>query len=280
MKNLLTGQENTWCPGCGHFAGLSAIHKVIEESDIPQENFVLTYDIGCSSNIAGYTKVYTLKTLHGRSVIAGAGVHLANQKLKVISFAGDGGTMCEAPNHLIHCARHNFDMTFIMQNNQIFGLTTGQSTATSQKSAKTSSQPYGTVSRPLNPSLLVLTSGGTFIARVFSNETAKVLDSVRRAINHRGFSFVEILQPCVTFAPTAFQEALKLKKDLPENYNAKSYEEAFKYLSDKSAIYSGIFYINEEEKTYIDNIYYENKGENLLDVKPVDISHLAKELFY
>lgn len=197
MENLQTKAINTWCPGCTNFAILAAFKKVMES--YKKEDIVIVSDIGCSSKITDYLNLNSFNSLHGRSVSTGSGIKLGNPNLKIIVFIGDGGLLNEGISHLIHLAKRNSDITVLMHNNRLFALTTGQFTAVSPKDLKTRSTPEGIIEDPLNPLQLMLDSKATFIARSFSSKIDHLSLIIKKAIDHEGFSFVEILQPCISF---------------------------------------------------------------------------------
>lgn len=200
--NLETTCPNTWCPGCGDFGVLMAFKKAITsmiESGIPKENIVIVGDIGCSSKIADYLNLSSFIGLHGRAISLSEGIKLANPDLKVFAFIGDGGCLDEGISHLIHAAKRNSNINVIMHNNRLFALTTGQFTAATPKGLKTRSTPYGTIEEPLNVLELLLAANASFIARGYSSKVEDLKDLILETEKHQGFSFLEVLQPCVSF---------------------------------------------------------------------------------
>jgi 2-oxoglutarate/2-oxoacid ferredoxin oxidoreductase subunit beta len=202
MIDLGTRAPNTWCPGCGNFAILNAVKAVINslaEEGVPVENVVMVSGIGCHAKIVDYVKVNSFYSLHGRVFPPATGIKLANPSLKVIGHAGDGDAYGEGIEHLIFAAKRNIDITAIIHNNRVYGLTTGQYTPTSPLGFKGRSTPLGTQERPLNPLELMLASGATFIARGTSHGLELLKRIFKEAILHRGFSIVDVLQVCVTY---------------------------------------------------------------------------------
>lgn len=200
--NLGTSAPNTWCPGCGNFAILNAIKTVLGELNaegVPLENIVLVSGIGCHAKIVDYLNVNSFYSLHGRSVPAAEGIRLANPKVKVIGFAGDGDAYGEGIEHLIFAAKRNIDITMIIHNNRVYGLTTGQYTPTSPLSFRGRSTPQGTLEGPLNPLEVMLASGATCLARGTSHGIELLKKIFKQAILHKGFSLVDVLQVCVTY---------------------------------------------------------------------------------
>jgi len=215
MKDLSTYAKNTWCPGCGNFAilnSIKAILSVLNEEGFPLENVVLVSGIGCHAKIVDYINVNSFYAIHGRVVPVATGIKLAKPGLKVIGFAGDGDAYGEGLEHLIFAAKRNIDITMIIHNNRVYGLTTGQYTPTSPLGFRGRSTPKGTIELPLNPLELILASGATFVARGYSHGMELLKKIFKEAITHKGFSFIDVLQVCVTFF------------NMYEYYNKKVYE--------------------------------------------------------
>ena len=204
--NLLTKIKITWCPGCTNFGSLAAFKGAIEDlvknNELKKENIVVGSDIGCNSKITDYLNLNSFCGLHGRVVPLSSGIKIANQNLKIIAFEGDGGAYAEGIAHLIHAAKRNINLTLIIHNNQTFALTTGQFTPTSPKGFKGKSTPEGSPEEPFNPLFLMLSAGATFIARSYALEIKKTQEIIKEAIRHQGFSFLEIIQPCISFNDT------------------------------------------------------------------------------
>jgi len=200
--NLNTYAQNTWCPGCGNFAIFNAIKAVLSslaEEGTPLENVVLVAGIGCHGKIVDYINVNSFYSLHGRAVPAAEGIKLAKPGLKVIGFAGDGDAYGEGIEHLIFAAKRNIDITMIIHNNRVYGLTTGQYTPTSPLGYRGRSTPLGTTEPPINPLEVMLSSGASFIARGTSHGMELLKKIFKEAIMHKGFSLVDVLQVCVTY---------------------------------------------------------------------------------
>jgi len=202
MRDLDTHARNDWCPGCGNFAILNAVKAVLKElneAGTPLDDIVLVGGIGQHAKILDYVNVNSFYSLHGRAVPAAEGIKLANPRLKVIVFSGDGDAYGEGIEHLVFAAKRNIDLTVIVHDNRVYALTTGQSTPTSPRGFKSRSTPGGTLDRPLNPLELMLASGATYLARGYSGRLPLLKDLVKAAVLHRGFALVETLQVCVTF---------------------------------------------------------------------------------
>jgi len=200
-KDFNTTNKQTWCPGCGNFGTEVALKGALAELGLSPEKVVLVFDIGCSGNANNWYRAYTFHSLHGRSIPLAEGIKLANHEETVIVFGGDGGIYAEGGNHLIHAARRNIDITCIVANNQIYGLTTGQASPTSNLGFKTKTTPEGVVEAPLQPLALTLaiSQETSFVARGFAGDISHLQKIIVEAIKHKGFSLVDVLQPCVTF---------------------------------------------------------------------------------
>jgi 2-oxoglutarate ferredoxin oxidoreductase subunit beta len=188
-----------WCPGCGDFSVLNALQKALYELGLPPYQVLVISGIGCSSNLPGFINAYGMHTLHGRSLAVATGAKLANHELKVIATGGDGDGYGIGGNHFIHTMRRNVDLTYIVMNNQIYGLTTGQTSPTSSKGMKTKSTPHGNVENPINPMPMAMVAGATYVARGFSGKQKHLIELMKGAIMHRGFALIDVFSPCVTY---------------------------------------------------------------------------------
>lgn len=188
-----------WCPGCGDFGVLAAVQKALVELQIPGHEVVTISGIGCSSNFPGFIETYGMHTLHGRALPVATGMKMANHELTVLVTGGDGDGFGIGGNHFAHAMRRNVDLTYIVMDNQIYGLTTGQTSPTSSVGMKTKSTPFGNVEGPIHPIASALACGATFVARGFSADQKHLTELLRQAIEHKGFSFVDVFSPCVTY---------------------------------------------------------------------------------
>lgn len=202
--NLNTYAKNTWCPGCGNFGILAAFKQVIVElSDIiKKEQFVVLTGIGCHGKIYDYVNLNGFYCLHGRAIPVATGIKMANTSLYPIVFSGDGDVYGEGFSHVVFAAKRNSDITLIVHNNLVYGLTTGQFTPTSPKGYRGKSTPKGSIEEPINPLQILLVSNATFVGRTFSGDVKHMKEIIKSAIVHKGFSIVEILQPCISFFDT------------------------------------------------------------------------------
>ena len=188
-----------WCPGCGDFSVLAALQTALFELGLQPHQVCVISGIGCSSNLPGYINTYGMHTLHGRSLAVATGVKLGNHELKVICTGGDGDGYGIGGNHFVHTMRRNVDLTYIVMDNQIYGLTTGQVSPTSVKGMKTKSTPYGSVENPINPIPMAIVGGATYVARAFSGKQKHMVEMIKGAIQHKGFALVDVFSPCVTY---------------------------------------------------------------------------------
>jgi 2-oxoglutarate ferredoxin oxidoreductase subunit beta len=204
-KDFVTDQEVRWCPGCGDYSILAAVQGVLPGLGIPRENYVFVSGIGCSSRFPYYMKTFGFHTIHGRAPAVATGVKVARPELSVWIVTGDGDALSIGGNHIIHLIRRNVDVTVLMFNNRIYGLTKGQYSPTSEFGKRTKSSPYGTVDHPFNPISLALGADATFVARTVDVYPQHLKETIARAAAHRGTSFVEIYQNCNIFNDGAFK---------------------------------------------------------------------------
>lgn len=251
-NNLNTIATKTWCPGCSNFLIEAAVKSIIleiaEEKKIPLENFVLVSGIGCHAKIVDYINLNSFYAIHGRVLPLATGIKLSNPELKVIGFQGDGDAYNEGMEHLIFAAKRNTDIVAIIHNNRTFALTTGQFTATSPKNFLGKSTPKGSLEQPINPIELMLASGATFVARAYATDVSHLKKIIKKAIEHKGFAFIDVLQPCVSFFNNYqfYNERVYRLED--ENHDLKNYAQAliqakrWDYSSEDKKIPIGVFY--------------------------------------
>jgi len=199
VKDYASPVKPTWCPGCGDFGILNAVKQGLVQAGLAPHEVLVVSGIGCGSKLPDYARVNGFMTLHGRPVPVATGARLANHDLKVLTVHGDGDSMGLGMGHFIHTARRNLDITDIIQNNQIYGLTKGQYSPTSDPGFITSTSPDGSAEMAANPLALALAAGGTFLARGFAGDVKGLAVLIAQAVQHKGYSLLDILQPCVTF---------------------------------------------------------------------------------
>ncbi len=256
----------TWCPGCGNFIIWQAIKTALTELEIPSHKLMLSYGIGCAGNMANNIKGYAFHSLHGRALPILVGAKLANHKLTAIAVTGDGDAYGEGLNHLIHTARANADITYIVNNNRSYSLTTGQSSPTSGKGYITKTTPWGEVKKPINPIALTLSAGASFVARGFVGDIKQLTELIKKGINHKGFSHIDVLQPCITFNKVNTLEYYKEKVhkiEEEDNYDAKDKLKALEKTEETEKLPIGVFY--EEDRPNYESTFPQLEKEALVE---------------
>jgi 2-oxoglutarate ferredoxin oxidoreductase subunit beta len=224
MDDLVTYAENTWCPGCGNFGILNAFKRAVgrlEERGIRRERISISAGIGCHAKIFDYLGLCGLYSIHGRSMATVQGMKIAAPELVVIAFAGDGDALGEGLAHMVFAAKRNADITVIVHDNGVYGLTTGQFTPTSPRGFRGRSTPRGSIEEPLNPVVLMLEAGATFAARGYSGKVDHLAGLIVEAVEHEGFSFIQVLQPCVTFNDTYkdYNARVAIMEEIPATHD-------------------------------------------------------------
>ena len=253
MKNI----DIAWCPGCGNFAILNIMKKALNELEIPQEKLVMVSGIGQAAKTPQYMKSSFFNGLHGRSLPAAMAIKAVNPELTVIAESGDGCTYGEGGNHFIHNIRRNPDITNIVHNNMIYGLTKGQASPTSRKGFETPVQTHGVILEPFNPIAVAIALGASFVARAFTGNMEKSVEIVKKAIRHKGYALVDIFQPCVTFNNLNNMKWFREHTyDLDDSYNPEDRVAAFEKALEDDKFPIGVIYINSEKKS----TFEENTG--------------------
>jgi 2-oxoglutarate ferredoxin oxidoreductase subunit beta len=256
-KDYKSDLKPIWCPGCGDFGVLGAIHRALAAVGRPPHEIAFVSGIGCSSRIPGYTTVYGFNSVHGRALPIAQGIKMANPDLLVLVAGGDGDGFSIGGGHVAHAVRRNVDMTYIVMDNQIYGLTKGQLSPTSHKGAKTVSSAFGSLEGPINPVLQVLGYGAGFVAQGTPADMAGLADVIEEAIRFPGFAFVNVQSPCVTFGEPETQ--LKAQKGIMESLAGLGHDPADRLKAMGLAqaygtkLHTGVFYRNPSpEATYTD----------------------------
>ncbi|MEM4188058.1 MAG: thiamine pyrophosphate-dependent enzyme [Candidatus Hadarchaeum sp.] len=253
MKDFDTPTKNTWCPGCNNFGILVAAKQVLAElvnsGEVKPEEVVVLSGVGCHGKISDYLRVNSFYCLHGRVLPPAMGIKVANQRLKVIAFAGDGDAYAEGISHVVHAARRNLDVTLIVHDNEVFALTTSQVTPTTKIGFRTKSAPKGSFETPLNPLQLMLACGATFVARGFSGDSKHLKGLMLEAVRHHGFSFIDVIQECVTFNPIREKYAPKMYDLNKEGHDDTNFSAAWSKAGETDRIPLGVFY-RVEKQTY------------------------------
>ena len=276
--NFNNTSKISWCPGCGNFSIIAALKKALIVHGRNPEDIVLVGDIGCSSKITDYVEVNTFTGLHGRAVPAAEGIKLANHDLEVIAIGGDGGLYAEGGNHIIHAARRNINITLIVNDNQIYGLTKGQYSPTTEHGYISGPTPDGAIETPINPLFVALASGATFVARGFAGDNVQLADIFAKAIAHKGFGIVDVLSPCVSFNKVNTLLSYKdrvYKLEDEETYDKTNLTQALEKVRELAdRVPTGILY-QVSQPTYEDQIKVLQNGplvgQNVgsIDIKPL-----------
>jgi 2-oxoglutarate ferredoxin oxidoreductase subunit beta len=270
-----SGRRPVWCAGCGDYGVLNSIINAFAEQKLDPTNLAVASGIGCSSRLPGYLKAYGFHGAHGRAVPVACGIKAANPKLKVLTVGGDGDGFSIGGGHVSHACRRNIDITYIVMDNEIYGLTKGQVSPTSPVGARAKSNPLGTIESPINPMLLVLAYGATFVARGYASQPKQLVKLIADGMRHPGFSFIHVLSPCVTFNKAAGYDFFKERvQDLPADHKTDDLMGAMKFASDESRFYTGLFY-QAERTEYTAGI--ERAGRKFDTQPPVDTEALIKQ---
>ncbi|MBI3980113.1 MAG: 2-oxoacid:ferredoxin oxidoreductase subunit beta [Chloroflexi bacterium] len=254
VKDYRSDVRPTWCPGCGDFGVLSATFKALAQLQLKLHETVVVSGIGCSSRIPYFLRTYGLHGLHGRSLPLAQGVKLANPALTVVAFGGDGDLFSIGAGHMPHAANRNVDITCVLMDNAIYGLTKGQTSPTSPAGHKTKSTPYGSVAQPLNPVLLALSYGASFVARAYSAKPQQLTEILVRAIRHKGFAFVAVESPCTEFNNT-FNYLDSVVEDLPPDHDVTDLGRAIELARHETRKHLGVFY-QVERPTFEEAAYH------------------------
>lgn len=251
-----SGLKPVWCPGCGDYGVLNALCQVYHRLGLKPEETMIFSGIGCSSRITGYLKSYGFNSVHGRALPIAMGAKLARPKLNVIAAGGDGDAFSIGIGHFPHACRRNIDMTYIVMDNHIYGLTKGQLSPTSPHDMLTTTSKFGSIETPINPIILAIGCQATFVARAFSGNIKHMVDVITKGIEHRGFSFIQVLSPCVTFVGKdqflIIKNLLHYLEDDPD-YDPSHRTSAFHVADEKDRISVGVIY-QKKKPTYMDQL--------------------------
>ncbi len=280
-QQLKSKYTPSWCPGCGNYGLLNSLLQSLSKSNIVPESTVVVSGIGCSGKDSHFISTYGFEGLHGRVLPVATGIKLANHALTVIGCSGDGDAYGIGGNHFLHACRRNIGITYFVHNNQVYGLTTGQTSPTSLKGFVTKSTPSGVIEVPVNPVALAIASGATFVARTFVGSFDHIKTVMTQALAHKGFAVVDIFQPCVTFnSVNTYEWFQKRVYTLEEEagYDRGNKPAALaKALAQEDRIPIGVFY-QESRPTYEDEVAALRPGPLVRqDISAVDIAPLFKE---
>lgn len=239
IKDYQRSELSTWCPACGNFAIALAVKRALTALGKAPHEAVLISGVGCFAKLPYWIKANGFVGLHGRSLPVAQGVKLANPDLTVLAFGGDGDGYGEGGNHFMHACRRNVNLTYIVHNNELFGLTTGQYSPTSRRGYKSKSSPLGSQEKPVNPLALAISAGATFVARGYSCDVQKLVEIIIAAVNHPGFAFIDVLLPCVSFGEDYFKEKIYY---LDEKHDFTDRGKALDKAWEEEKLPAGIFY--------------------------------------
>ncbi len=255
INDYKSGLKPIWCAGCGDYGVVNAIYRALNMLQLEPEKVAIVSGIGCSSRIPGYVSTYGFNTVHGRAIPIASGVKMASPETTVIVAGGDGDGFAIGGGHMPHVARRNTNMTYIVMDNQIYGLTKGQLSPTSEFELKTTTTPYGSIDSPLNIVSLALSYHVSFLARGFAGDINQLADLIKQGIVHEGFSLIHVVSPCVTYRGMEYFKVMKEKcVPLPENfYDPTDKVEAFKVAENTKTLYTGVIF-KENRPTFNDNV--------------------------
>ncbi len=253
FKDFRNSVKPNWCPGCGDFSVQAAIQRAAANVGLEPENLAVISGIGCSGRISGYINSYGLHGIHGRALPIAQGVKMANRDLTVIASGGDGDGYAIGMSHTIHSIRRNINITYIVMDNQIYGLTKGQTSPRSGVGFKTKSTPEGSIEQAISPMKMALTAGATFVAQSFSTDLKDLTALIEAGIKHDGFSLINVFSPCVTYNKVNtydwFKENLVKLSDV-EGYDSANRELAMQTLMKHNGLVTGLIYQDKESKSY------------------------------
>ena len=281
FTDFKSDKQPTWCPGCGDFGTMNGMMKALAETGNDPDNTFVVAGIGCSGKIGTYMHSYALHGVHGRALPVGVGVKLANPDLEVMVAGGDGDGYSIGAGHFIHAVRRNVDMSYVVMDNRIYGLTKGQASPTSREDFETSTSPEGTHMSPVNPLALALASGASFVAQTFSSDSQRHTEVVKEAIEHDGFGLVNVYSPCVTFNDVDtydyFRDAIVDVGETDHDPNNK--DAARDLITDGSTEYVGVLYQDEDSVPYEQREGIEGNMAEIPDGAPEGAMDLVREFY-
>ncbi|ULG75197.1 2-oxoacid:ferredoxin oxidoreductase subunit beta [Macrococcus brunensis] len=279
FKDFRNTVKPNWCPGCGDFSVQAAIQKAAAGVGLEPENLAVITGIGCSGRLSGYINSYGFHSIHGRALPLAQGVKMANQELTVIASGGDGDGFAIGMGHTIHALRRNIDLTYIVMDNQIYGLTKGQTSPSSAHGFVTKTTPKGSIEKNVSPLELAITSGATFIAQSFSSDIKELTAIIEAGIQHKGFSFINVFSPCVTYNKINtydwFKENLTKIADI-EGYDPTNKSQALSTVMEHDGLVTGIVYQDTETPSYAEQIdgYSPNLSQTEMKITQLEFNDL------
>ncbi|SFS00925.1 2-oxoglutarate ferredoxin oxidoreductase subunit beta [Halomicrobium zhouii] len=281
FTDFKSDKQPTWCPGCGDFGTMNGMMKALAETGNDPDNTFVVAGIGCSGKIGTYMHSYALHGVHGRALPVGVGVKMANPNLEVMVAGGDGDGFSIGAGHFIHAVRRNVDMSYVVMDNRIYGLTKGQASPTSREDFETSTSPEGPQMAPVNPKALAMAAGATFVAQSFSSDSQRHAELVQEAIEHDGFGFVNVYSPCVTFNDVDtydyFRDSLV---DLDEtDHDRHDSDAAMDKIRETETEYMGVLYQDEDSVPYEKRQGIEGSMAEIPDGAPEGAMDLVREFY-
>ncbi|QGA83359.1 2-oxoacid:ferredoxin oxidoreductase subunit beta [Halomicrobium sp. LC1Hm] len=281
FTDFKSDKQPTWCPGCGDFGTMNGMMKALAETGNDPDNTFVVAGIGCSGKIGTYMHSYALHGVHGRALPVGIGVKLANPDLEVMVAGGDGDGYSIGAGHFIHAVRRNVDMTYVVMDNRIYGLTKGQASPTSREDFETSTSPDGPNQPPVNPKALALSAGATFIAQSFSSNSQRHAQLVQEAIEHDGFGFVNVYSPCVTFNDVDTYDYFRdTIQDLEEtDHDETDADQAKDKILDGDKEYMGVLYRDDDSVPFDEREGFDQNMSEIPDGAPEGAMDLVREFY-
>lgn len=257
FKQFRNKVKPNWCPGCGDFSVLAAMQRAFANLGLEPEDVAIVSGIGCSGRISGYLNAYGFHGIHGRALPIAQGLKLANRDLTVVAAGGDGDGFAIGIGHTIHAIRRNVDITYIVMDNQVYGLTKGQTSPRSEVGFKTKSTPRGSIESPLSPMEMALTVGAGFVAQGFSSDLKQLTHLIEEGIKHKGFALINVYSPCVTYNKINTYDWYKdhlVNLDEEEGYDPSNRNKAMQKLMEHNSLVTGIIYQDKSRSSYEDMI--------------------------
>ena len=280
FTDFKSDKQPTWCPGCGDFGTMNGMMKALANTGNDPENTFIVAGIGCSGKIGTYMHSYALHGVHGRALPVGTGVKLANPELEVMVAGGDGDGYSIGAGHFVHAVRRNVDMTYVVMDNRIYGLTKGQFSPTSREDFETSTSPEGTKQTPVHPLALAFAAGGTFIGQTFSSDAQRHTEVIERGIEHDGFALINVYSPCVTFNDVDtydyFRDALV---DLADEDHDETDREQARTRITADTIHQGVLYRDPDSVGYEKRLGITEPMTDLPDGAPDGAEALVEEFY-
>ena len=248
LPEYKSDEKPTWCPGCGDFGVLNGLYNAMRAKGYQTKDIVIVSGIGCSSRLPFFVSSYGFHGVHGRAMPIATGIKVANPDLKVLAMGGDGDAFAIGGGHFIQAARRNLDICYVIMDNSIYGLTKGQTSPTSNVGFVTKTTPKGTPDRPINPLLLAVAGGATFVARAFSGKPKELAELIVQGIDHSGFAVINTYSPCPTFNKVnTFKAYRDQVEDLPPDHDPTDLHQAVKAAASEEPLYLGVIYRQEGE---------------------------------